>query len=143
MVGAGNAIDAAGGHVADAATITKMIRVMLLAPVLVIMGLVLGSGKKKGEGKITIPWFAFLFLLVIVVNSLLQSASFIPQDTLAVFTNGINSFDTFLLTMAMTALGAETTFDKFRQAGLKPFLLAAILFLWLTVGGYFITKLIV
>lgn len=143
VVGAGNAIDAAGGHVADAATITKMIRVMLLAPVLVIMGLVLGSGKKKGEGKITIPWFAFLFLLVIVVNSLLQSASFIPQDALAAFTNGINSFDTFLLTMAMTALGAETTFDKFKQAGLKPFLLAAILFLWLTVGGYFITKLIV
>ena len=45
--------------------------------------------------------------------------------------------------MAMTALGAETTFDKFKQGGLKPFLLAAILFLWLTVGGYFITKLIV
>ena len=143
VVGAGNAIDAAGGNVADAATITKMIRVMLLAPVLVIMGLVLNSGKKNGKSKITIPWFAFLFLLVIVVNSLLQSASFIPQDTLAAFTNGINSFDTFLLTMAMTALGAETTFDKFKQAGLKPFLLAAILFLWLTVGGYFITKLIV
>lgn len=90
-----------------------------------------------------IPWFAFLFLLVIVVNSLLQGASFIPQDALAGFTNGINSFDTFLLTMAMTALGAETTFDKFKQAGLKPFLLAAILFLWLTVGGYYITRLIV
>ena len=85
----------------------------------------------------------FLFLLVIIVNSLLQSASFIPQDGLAAVTQGINSFDTFLLTMAMTALGAETTFDKFKQAGLKPFLLAAILFLWLTVGGYFITKLIV
>ena len=143
VVGAGNAIDAAGGNVADAATITKMIRVMLLAPVLVIMGLVLNSGKKNGKSKITIPWFAFLFLLVIVVNSLLQGASFIPQDALAGFTNGINSFDTFLLTMAMTALGAETTFDKFKQAGLKPFLLAAILFLWLTVGGYYITRLIV
>ena len=146
VVGAGNAIDAAGGNVADAATITKMIRVMLMAPVLVIMGLVLSSGKKGGNGekrKITVPWFAFLFLLVIIVNSLLQSASFIPQDGLAAVTQGINTFDTFLLTMAMTALGAETTFDKFKQAGLKPFLLAAILFLWLTVGGYFITKLIV
>ena len=146
VVGAGNAIDAAGGNVADAATITKMIRVMLLAPVLVIMGLVLSSGKKGGNGekrKITVPWFAFLFLLVIIVNSLLQGASFIPQDGLAAVTQGINTFDTFLLTMAMTALGAETTFDKFKQAGLKPFLLAAILFLWLTVGGYFITKLIV
>ena len=39
VVGAGNAIDAAGGNVADAATITKMIRVILLAPVLVVMSL--------------------------------------------------------------------------------------------------------
>lgn len=143
VVGAGNAIDAAGGNVADAATITKMIRVMLLAPVLLIMGLILGSGRKGGKSKITIPWFAFLFLAVIILNSLLQGASFIPEAGLAKVTGAINAFDTFLLTMAMTALGAETTFDKFKQAGLKPFLLAGILFLWLTVGGYFITKLIV
>ena len=80
---------------------------------------------------------------MIVVNSLLQGMTFIPQEGLARLTQAINSFDTFLLTMAMTALGAETTFDKFRQAGLKPFLLAAVLFVWLTVGGFFITKLIV
>lgn len=143
VVGAGNAIDAAGGNVADAATITKMIRVMLLAPVLLIMGLILGSREKGGRTKVTVPWFAFLFVLVIVVNSLLQGMTFIPQEGLARLTQAINSFDTFLLTMAMTALGAETTFDKFRQAGLKPFLLAAVLFVWLTVGGFFITKLIV
>lgn len=147
VVGAGNAIDAAGGNVADIATITKMIRVMLLAPVLMIMGLFMESGKKDGnkggKNKITVPWFAFLFVLVICVNSILQSISFIPQDGLEKLTQAINSFDTFLLTMAMTALGAETTFDKFRQAGLKPFLLAAVLFIWLTVGGFFITKLIV
>lgn len=145
VVGAGNAIDAAGGNVADAATITKMIRVILLAPVLVIMSFALGRGRGRGGGKsrITVPWFAFWFIAVICLNSLLQSASFIPADFLSKGTSMINSFDTFLLTMAMTALGAETSLDKFRQAGVKPFLLAAILFLWLTAGGYFITKLIV
>lgn len=48
--------------------------------------------------------------------------------------------DTFLLTMAMTALGTETSIDKFRQAGAKPFLLAGLLYVWLLVGGYYVTK---
>jgi uncharacterized membrane protein YadS len=42
--------------------------------------------------------------------------------------------------MAMTALGAETSIDKFRQAGAKPFLLATILFIWLTGGGYLLAR---
>lgn len=146
VVGAGNAIDAAGGHVADAATITKMIRVMLLAPVLVIMSLFLSRNRKqqghssKGKNKITIPWFAFYFLIVIGINSLLQSADFIPAETLKASIGFINNIDTFLLTMAMTALGAETSFDKFKQAGAKPFYLAGALYLWLLLGGYAIVK---
>ena len=114
VVGAGNAIDAAGGNVADAATITKMIRVMLLAPVLVVIGF----------------------------NSLLQSVTFIPQETLQAGIGFINNVDTFLLTMAMTALGAETSIDKFKQAGAKPFYLAGILYVWLVFGGYAIVKLL-
>ncbi len=145
VVGAGNAIDVAGGHVADAATITKMIRVMLLAPVLVIMSLFLSRKRKNADGttaksKITIPWFAFGFLLVIGINSWLQTITFIPSEIMASSISFINNFDTFLLTMAMTALGAETSFDKFKQAGAKPFYLAGLLYIWLVFGGYFIAK---
>lgn len=144
VVGAGNAIDTAGGDVADAATITKMIRVMLLAPVLVLLSLCLSRMRKNEHGvlhktknRITIPWFAFYFLIVIGINSFLQSSNFIPVDILKNSVNIINNIDTFLLTMAMTALGAETSFDKFKQAGAKPFYLAGILYVWLVVGGYF------
>lgn len=162
VVGAGNAIDAAGGHIADAATITKMIRVMMLAPVLVVMSLLLarkGKGEAgaaartgaaagvaaaaAGKSRITIPWFAFWFLAVIGLNSLLQQASFIPAAALDTAVGAINSFDTFLLTMAMTALGAETSIDKFRQAGAKPFLLAGGLYVWLVWGGYLLCKYLV
>ena len=61
-----------------------------------------------------------------------------PQSLIAF----INNLDTFLLTMAMTALGAETSIDKFKKAGAKPFVLASLLYLWLIVGGYFLVKLL-
>lgn len=67
--------------IAGTATITKMIRVMMLAPVLVIMSFALAGRKKatadghKEKSKITIPWFAFGFIGIICVNSLLQYLS--------------------------------------------------------------------
>ena len=42
--------------------------------------------------------------------------------------------------MAMTALGMETSIDKFKGVGMKPIYLAAILFVWLIFGGYALTK---
>lgn len=133
-------------HIADMATITKMIRVMMLAPVLVIMGFVLSRvlSRSAGEGsKITIPWFAFGFLAVIGINSALQAVPGIDPAMLGSFTSTVESVDTFMLTMAMTALGAETSVDKFKAAGAKPFLLAGVLFVWLVVGGYWLAKWLV
>jgi uncharacterized integral membrane protein (TIGR00698 family) len=150
VVGAGNAMDASGAlHIADQATITKMIRVMMLAPVLVVMSFVLSKRRSRQNagdgqrGKITIPWFAFGFLGIIILNSLLGMCSFIPKASLDTCLAGINSFDTFLLTMAMTALGTETSIEKFKQAGAKPFYLASLLYVWLLVGGYFLVKTLV
>ena len=140
VVGAGNAMDPDGiSGIADSATITKMIRVILLAPVLLIMSFALSRKQQRtAKTKITIPWFALLFLIVIGLNSVLQM--FVSADVMSAMQSSINTFDTFLLTMAMTALGADTGFDKFKKAGAKPFYLAAILYVWLVGGGYFIAK---
>lgn len=155
VVGGGNAMDPDGAiGLAQDATITKMIRVMMLAPLLVIMGLILAwvRGRRKnghsrgGAGKITIPWFAFGFLAVIAINSLLQGmaqAGTLPADALCSFTSSVESLDNFMLTMAMTALGAETGIEKFRQAGAKPFYLAGIIYIWLVAGGYWLCKWLV
>lgn len=134
VVGAGNAM---GKEVSDPAIIVKMIRVMMLVPVLLIisysvMKAAVKSGDASGRGKISMPWFAILFLVVIGFNSL----DLLPAGLV----DFINTFDTFLLTMAMTALGAETSIDKFRKAGAKPFILAFILFVWLMGGGYVLAK---
>ena len=137
VVGAGNAM---GKEVSDSAIIVKMIRVMMLVPVLLIisysvMRAALKNGDHEGRGKISLPWFAILFLVVIGFNSF----DLLPVPVV----DFINTFDTFLLTMAMTALGAETSIDKFKKAGFKPFLLAFILFIWLIGGGYCLAKYLV
>lgn len=138
VVGAGNAM---GQGVSNTAIIVKMIRVMMLVPALLIISwavarnLTKRDAAEQAKGKITIPWFAILFLVVIGFNSF----NLLP----VAWVEWINQFDTFLLTMAMTALGAETSFDKFKKAGAKPFLLAAILFVWLIGGGYCLAKYVV
>lgn len=135
-VGAGNAM---GGEVANVSVIVKMIRVMLLVPVLLILGFWAARRNAKSaeggeKGKVAVPWFAFGFLAVIGFNSL----NLLP----AVFVDAINYFDTFLLTMAMAALGAETSIDKFKKAGAKPFVLAFCLDVWLIIGGYILARYI-
>ena len=149
VAGAGNAMDPTDAlGIAGPATITKMIRVMMLAPVLVIMSFALvgrkiSVGDKKEKSKITIPWFAFGFIGIICVNSLLQYICGVDSVKEIPLNGAIEYIDTFLLTMAMTALGTETSFDKFKQAGAKPFVLAALLYVWLLVGGYFLAKYLV
>ena len=148
VAGAGNAMDPTDAlGIAGTATITKMIRVMMLAPVLVVMGFVLGRRKSSGvcreKSKITVPWFAFGFIGVICLNSLLQYLCGVESVREIPLNGAIEYADTFLLTMAMTALGTETSIDKFRQAGAKPFVLAGLLYVWLVAGGYFVTKYVV
>ena len=116
------------------AVIVKMLRVILLAPVLIVLGFILSRRESAagGRARVQVPLFAVFFLLVIGFNSL----DLLPSACV----EGIRRVDTFLLTMAMTALGVETSFDKFRKAGPKPFLLALLLFAWLVFGGYWLVK---
>jgi uncharacterized integral membrane protein (TIGR00698 family) len=133
VVAAGNAIDQ---EAAQNAVIVKMIRVMLLAPFLLILGFWLARSSKdalqKTKTKITIPWFAVFFIVVAGFNSL----HLLPKEVVS----DINAVDTFLLTMAMSALGMETNASKFKNVGMKPIYLAGILFLWLIFGGFYIVK---
>ena len=145
VVGAGNAL---GEEVSGSAIIVKMIRVMMLVPVLLIVGYSVSAvraanrkrtGRKPvaagAKGRLAIPWFALGFLAVIAFNSF----DLLPHSLV----NFINALDTFLLTMAMTALGAETSIEKFRKAGARPFVLALLLYVWLLGGGYLLVKYLV
>ncbi|RLA73455.1 MAG: YeiH family putative sulfate export transporter [Epsilonproteobacteria bacterium] len=124
-------------EMAKAAVIVKMTRVIMIAPMLIVLGFYLSSTAKKtgsvgGGVKLVIPWFAVYFIGMAGFNSL----HIVPENIV----NIINEIDTFLLTMAMTALGMGTRFAKFRGLGMAPLYTAAGMFAWLVIGGYFITK---
>jgi len=137
---------------ANTAVIVKMTRVIMIAPMLIVLGLILSYMAKKegGEGgklKLVIPWFAVYFVGMAGVNSLIHNYTLTAPaetaDMITYFITNLNIVDTFLLTMAMTALGMGTRFAKFKGLGLAPIYTAGGMFIWLVVGGFVITQLVV
>jgi uncharacterized integral membrane protein (TIGR00698 family) len=137
---AGRSISA---ETANTAVITKMVRVMMLAPFLIGLSGWLARERSRPEAdgpkagtaaRLPIPWFAFAFIGMVVFNS------FAPLPQLAVHT--AIDVDTFLLAMAMGALGVTTHLTAIRRAGVKPLLLGAVLFVWLIAGGALINSLV-
>lgn len=138
VVAAGEAISSGA---ADMAVVAKMVRVMMLAPFLIILsawlarqesansaaGDTANTEQKTLLARITIPWFALGFVAVAGIHSL----GIIPQAALS---TGVQ-LDNILLTMAMAALGLTTHVRAVRAAGVKPLLLALILFVWLIGAG--------
>ena len=136
--------DAVGPQALANAVIVKLIRVMLLVPFLLIVGqwwlrrADLPQGQTPNQTgaaqRLIIPWFAVGFLGMVVFNSVVTLPESVHQTL--VMTGQI------ALAMAMAALGYETRLEKLRALGLKPFLLALILFGLLLGGGLLVTPLL-
>jgi len=132
VLAAGRAV---GEHAADTALIAKMVRVMMLAPFLLLLSAVLSRMPDRQDagaetpvrGSVAVPWFALGFIVLAGVNSL----GILPPALVAAALD----LDTALLAMAMAALGLSTRFSSLREAGLRPLGLAAVLFVWLLAGG--------
>jgi uncharacterized integral membrane protein (TIGR00698 family) len=132
---------------ADTAVVTKMVRVMMLAPLLIALSAwsARGAGRMPAETgpstaasgtshRLHIPWFAFGFIGMVLFNSL----ALLPQGVRIALVD----VDTFILAMAMVALGLTTHISAIRNAGIKPLLLGGILFVWLILGGGLINALV-
>lgn len=133
VVVAGNTVSP---EVGDTAVVTKMVRVMMLAPFLLVLSFALTKGcSENGETasfmsrikEVKVPWFAFIFILIVLLHTWLNMSKS--------FEHSMVLFDDTLLTMAMFALGLTTHISAIKQAGVKPLILGAIMFVWLIVGG--------
>lgn len=135
VVAAGNAV---GPLAAKVAVVEKMLRVMMLAPFIMLLSWWIQrrrhlSGEDGATGAPGLPWFALGFVAVVGLNSL----GVVPQQV----AEALVQLSTVLLAMAMAALGLRTHASAIRQAGTAPLALAGMLFIFLLVGGYMLNVL--
>ena len=143
VVGAGGAISP---EVASIAVTTKMIRVILLVPLLLLIPYLLTHNHQRGRKRaLHIPWFAFMFLAMVVLNSyihpLFDGILGVQMVDLAV--QNIQFICSLALLFAMSALGVQIDMKKFLSSGGKAFSLALLLFVILVIGGFFLVRFLV
>jgi uncharacterized integral membrane protein (TIGR00698 family) len=119
-------------------TIAKLSRVMLLAPVVIVLGWVAsrrapGDVSASAASRPPMPWFVLGFIAVAGLNSVVS----IPAADRA----WIATVTTFLLSVALAAMGLETDIRKLAARGIRPALLGALAFLFIASFSLVLIKL--
>ena len=125
-----------GSRAGDFATIAKLSRVMMLAPVVIALGLIARRGSAGGttNGKrVPLPWFVLGFIALVGLNSVVA----VPPHLKA----AIVLATTFLLSLALAAMGLETDIAKLRMKGLRPFFLGFAAFLFIAAFSLMLVTL--
>ena len=118
-------------------TIAKLSRVMLLAPLIIALGMIArrrAEDPTHGTAKSApMPYFVLGFIALVIVNSLVH----IPAQVMSY----VVPATTFLLSVALAAMGLETDIAKLRLKGLRPLLLGLASFLFIGLFSLLLVKL--
>ncbi|WP_313198357.1 YeiH family protein [Rhizobium sp.] len=128
----------AGDVAGQFGTISKLARVVLLAPLIMTLALAMRSdaGSDTGEGQrvsTPMPWFVLGFIAMMLVNSAVS----IPVD----MSRHIVMLTNFLLSMALAAMGLQANIGKLRAEGWRPLALGAFGWIFIAAFGYAALKL--
>ncbi|MCU0551456.1 MAG: YeiH family protein [Leptolyngbya sp. Prado105] len=115
----------------EVASLSKLSRVLWLAPMLLMLGTVSKASQPKSQ--VVLPWFVIYFMGLILLNSL----NFIPQGLKPI----IGQFNQVLLTISMAAMGLETRLNQIQKIGAKPLYLGALSWLFISGFSYSLIKL--
>ncbi|MEP9371840.1 YeiH family protein [Mesorhizobium sp. KR1-2] len=124
-----------GGQAAgEFGTVAKLSRVMLLAPVVLSLGFLATRraaklGHDHAAAKAPVPWFVLGFIALVGINSVVS----IPAEAKSV----IVMATTFMLSVALAAMGLETDIRKLKAKGLRPLLLGLAAFIF--IAGFSLT----
>ncbi|WP_121022360.1 YeiH family protein [Helicobacter vulpis] len=144
-----NVVGAASGISVEAQKVAitiKMVRVIMIIPLLLGVSLYLkytaSHDHHRHKTPFHIPYFAFLFLGVVVLHSYLQEmfGAFVSAQALQEGVRLLRDTSVVCLVCAMSALGLQVNMKKFLDLGGKAFGLALLLWGVLVVGGFFLVK---
>jgi len=127
-----------GQQAGEFGTIAKLARVTLLAPVVITLGL-LASRRARNDGhdhvsaQPPLPWFIFGFIALVGINSIVT----IPADVRSALVTATS----FLLSMALAAMGLETDIGKLKAKGLRPLTLGALASVFIASFSLVLVKL--
>ncbi len=116
VVGAGYSVSEESG---DVATIVKLLRVAMLLPVCIVIGMVLHvRGGKAARSAPVLPWFAVAFgILVLLGSSGWLSAAVIDKG---------GEVSKWLLVTAMAAIGMKTSLRSLAKVGARAIVLVVV-----------------
>jgi uncharacterized integral membrane protein (TIGR00698 family) len=122
VVGAGYSVSSETG---DLATLTKLVRVSFLVPVVMIFVLVLcrTKGDTVASSARVLPWFLVVFMGLMILNS----AVTLPPSV----TETASSFSRFALIMAIAGIGMKSNLRQLLEVGIKPILVLVIETCWI------------
>ena len=116
VVGAGYSVSGTAGNTA---TIVKLLRVAMLLPVCLAIGLVLHSRRRRAAERWTaIPWFVVAFGVFVIVGT----AGWLPAPVVAAG----NTISAWFLVIAMAAIGLKTSLRSMAQVGARAVVLVVI-----------------
>ncbi|MEP9354139.1 YeiH family protein [Xanthobacter sp. KR7-65] len=127
-----------GQQAGEFGTVAKLSRVMLLAPLVIGLGaaaiLRARGDASAGHASPPMPWFVFGFIAMVM----LASTGWVPAEVKA----PVATLTTFLLAVALGAMGLETDLRKLRLKGLKPLLLGAAAWLFVSALSFGLIKVL-
>ncbi len=125
----------AGREAGDYATITKLTRVIMLAPMMMALGALATRRADAGaaQARAPLPYFALGFIAAIAANSTIDIGPFLKDMIVAA--------TTFLLALALAAMGLSTDMRKLAPKGARPLLLGALSSLFIAMLSLLLVKL--
>ncbi|MDE5821189.1 MAG: putative sulfate exporter family transporter [Paramuribaculum sp.] len=117
VVGAGEAY---GTEALQIATLIKLTRALWIIPLAFVTMLIF----RDKTAKISIPWFIFLFVLAMIVNTYCNLPAAVSEWCVWIAKKG--------LVLTLFLIGASLSLKTIKAVGVKPMLLAILL--WIVIG---------